>query len=108
MRKLIVLAVSLAVAAALAVPAVGSAPKPKNVKVGDNFFKPKKLKVKKGTKVVWTWTGTLVHNVTVVSGPSKFHSKDQTSGSYNHTFKGKGTWHLICTIHGFTMTVTVH
>jgi plastocyanin len=108
MRKLIVVVLAITLtAAALAVPALGSGQKVKNVKVGDNFFQPSMVKIKKGTKVKWTWTGMNMHNVTVTSGPSMFHSNTQSTGTYGHTFKHKGTWHLMCTIHGFTMTVKV-
>jgi len=106
MRKLPVLIVALAVVGGLAVPAVGSATK--HVQVCDCLaFKPHKLTIKKGTKVVWTWGGMLDHNVTVISGPQKFHSATMMSGTYGHSFKKKGTYTLECTIHGFKMTVKV-
>jgi plastocyanin len=108
MRKLIVLVLAVTLsAAALAVPALGSGKKVKNVTIGDFFFKPSAVKIMKGTKVTWTWTGMAMHNVTVRSGPSKFHSPTQMTGTYSHTFKNKGTWHLYCSIHFFTMTVKV-
>jgi plastocyanin len=107
MRKLIAAAVPAVLAAALAVPALGSTPS-RTVKIGDDFFSPASLKIKHGTKVVWKWTGSNDHNVTWVSGPSeKFHSPDQSSGTYRHTFKKNGTYKLMCTIHGFTMKVKV-
>lgn len=106
MAKRIALLLVLGVAAAPVVPALGAG-KVRSVSVGDFFFKPGALKIKKGTKVKWTWVGMTAHNVTVTSGPNKFHSPTQTSGTYSHTFNQKGTWHLVCTIHGFTMTVKV-
>lgn len=105
MRKLLVLAISLAVLA-LPLSALGSATK--HVRVGDDLkFHPKKLTIKKGAKVVWKWDGMLLHNVTARKGPAKFHSKTMTSGTYGHTFRKKGTYTLICTVHGFKMTVKV-
>src|ERR1700730_12932080 len=108
MRRLIVLVVSLAlVAAAIAASSAGAARKTKHVDVADDFFQPTRLNIKKGTTVVWTWTGVHPHNVAVESGPSSFHSKVKSSGTYTRTFNRTGTWHLICTIHGMLMSVKV-
>jgi plastocyanin len=108
MCKLLALVVSLALAVALAVPAFGAGTKTKHVKICDCLaFKPHKVKIKQGGKVVWTWPGMLMHNVTVVSGPVMFHSPTKTSGTYSHTFTTKGTYKLECTIHLFKMTVKV-
>jgi plastocyanin len=102
-----------ALSAVLALPAVGSARKPAptaTVKVGDFFFHPAQLKVKRNTTVMWHWSGMAPHNVTVTSAPrgaSKFHSRTQTSGTYTHLLTTKGTYHLECTIHHFTMTINV-
>lgn len=106
MRKRIAVMLVLGIATAPTVPALGAGTT-KNVKVGDEFFKPTVLSIKKGTKVKWTWVGSSLHNVTVTSGPTRFHSRDQARGTYSHTFTQKGTWHLICTLHGFTMTIKV-
>jgi plastocyanin len=113
MRKLLALisvAMVAGLAAAIAVPAL-AASATKKVRVGPQFsFSPKTLTIKKGTKVSWKWAGGLPHNVTVTSGPAKFHSKTQTSGSYSHLFTKKGTYKLVCTIHkalGMKMTVKV-
>ena len=110
MRKLLALISITALAAAFAVPALG-ATSVKKVKVGPLFsFGPKKLTIKRGTKVKFNWTGSLLHNVTVKKGPAKFHSKTQTRGSYSHRFTKKGTYTLVCTIHqaaGMKMTIKV-
>ncbi len=108
MRKL---AGVLVVAAVLAVPAVSAlgATPTQRANVVNFAFKPKKLSIKKGTKVTWTFKsfGTK-HNVTVNNGPVKFHSANKSSGTYSFTFKKTGTYHLMCTIHTFmTETVTV-
>lgn len=110
MRKLLALMSIAALVAALAVPALGATPV-KKVKVGPQFsFGPKKLTIKRGTKVNWNWTGGLKHNVWVTKGPVKFHSKTQTKGSYSHVFRKKGTYTLVCKIHvalGMKMTIKV-
>jgi plastocyanin len=108
MRKL---AGVLVVAALLAVPAVSAlaASPTQKASVANFKFKPKQLSIKNGTKVTWTFNGVgIKHNVTVSSGPVKFHSANKSSGTYSFTFKKKGTYHLMCTIHPFmTETVTV-
>jgi plastocyanin len=110
MRKLLALISITAIAAAIAVPALAAAPV-KNVKVGPVFsFGPKSIKIKKGTKVVWKWTGGLPHILAIKSGPVKFHSKKQISGTYTHVFTVKGTYLLICRNHfaqGMKMTIKV-
>ena len=108
MRKPMLLAATVAVTAVsiTAIPALAAT---KTVSVKDNFFSPKSLTVKKGTKVKWSWKGSAPHNVTVTSGPVKFHSSTQTSGSFSKTFSKKGTYKIVCTIHapGMKMTVKV-
>jgi plastocyanin len=113
MRKLLAL-ISVALVAGLtaviAVPALGAAPV-KKVKVGPLFsFSPKSITVKRGTKMVWVWTGGLPHNLAIKTGPVKFSSKKQDTGTYTHVFSVKGTYLLICKLHvhqGMKMTIKV-
>jgi plastocyanin len=109
MKKYLAVLAAVAVAgvAALAVPALGAATK--TVKVLDFKFTPTKLTVKKGTKVTWKWGGKIVHNVTVTSGPKKFHSATITKGTYSQTLTKPGTYKIVCTIHapGMAMTIKV-
>lgn len=67
-------------------------------------FKPKALTVKKGTTVHWKWDSNAPHNVFF---SAKRHSKTGSSGSYKRTFKKKGTYRYICTVHGFRGKVVV-
>lgn len=101
MRKILVLATVAIMTAAVAVPAFAAT---KAVKIGDTFFVKKGTKptisIKKGDSVKWTWTGKLPHNVTVKSGPVKFHSKTQKKGTYSETIKKAGTYKIFCSIHG--------
>jgi plastocyanin len=108
MRKLILIAVVAAFAAVPTVSALASTP-PKKVTVGNNFFSNKNMTVKPGTKVTWLWHSFgLAHNVTVKSGPAKFHSRRfQASGSFTHVFTKKGTYHLVCTLHPTQMKETI-
>jgi plastocyanin len=105
-RLTALLAITAAVLACSSVVALASSAR--QVKVGDNFFGVKRLTVGSGARVTWDWTGVLNHNVTVRSGPSRFHSRTQARGSYSHVFTKPGTYALYCTIHPFMkMTVVV-
>jgi plastocyanin len=98
---------ALALSGALAVSAFGAT---KTVAVKDDVFAPKSITVKKGTTVKWTWHGSQPHNVTVTSGPAKFHSATQKRGSYSKKLTKKGTYKIVCTIHapGMSMKVKVN
>ena len=77
MRKLAGLLVVAAVLAVPAVSALGATPTQK-ANVVNFAFKPKKLSIKKGTKVTWSFKSAgIKHNVTAKSGPVKFHSAQQ-------------------------------
>jgi plastocyanin len=104
MKRLLALTLVAAAVAVFAIPALAAT---KTVSVGDNFFKPTSVTVAGGTKVVWKWTGRNPHNVTVTGGPKKFHSKTQSSGTFTAIPHTKGTYSIICTIHGFTMKLVV-
>ena len=83
-------------------PSTGS---PHTVTIGDDFFKPPKLTVKRGTVVTWQWTGMNPHNVTFTTLHK--HSKTQRSGVFRLRFSHKGTFHYLCTIHRFKGTIVV-
>jgi len=105
MRKLIPAAV---VATAVAITALPAFAATKSVSLKDNSFSPKSLKISKGTTVKWTWRGSNPHNVTVTSGPVKFHSPTKTSGTFSKKLSKKGTYKIVCTIHaGMTQTIKV-
>ena len=101
MRKLLLVPAISAVALAAAVPAAHSA---RSVKVGDNFFvRPSgvpTVDVAKGETVKWVWSGKNPHQVKVASGPVKFGSSTQTSGSFKKRLSRKGTYTIVCTVHG--------
>lgn len=105
-RTLVLLAVTAAILACSSVAALAASSA--SVKVGDDWFKAKTVTVTKGGKVTWNWVGQLDHNVTVMSGPAKFHSRIRASGSWSHVFTKAGTYHLECTLHPkMKMTVVV-
>src|SRR5262245_43941756 len=92
MRKPIALLAVASTAAAIATPAFGAGA---TVRVNDNFFRAKTVRITKGSTVTWRWAGQNQHNV-VFRG---FKSHLQTSGSYRHKFGTKGTFRYVCTIH---------
>ena len=102
MRKPLVL-VSV-VAAGLPAVFASSAPSATRVKVGDNYFvRPSgvpTVSVSKGTRVKWVWRGDSRHNVKVVRGPVKFGSSTMSSGTYSKRLRKRGTYTIICTVHG--------
>ena len=61
-----ILLLALVIALAAAAPA---AARTRNVKIGDDFFKPKTMTVHRGTVVRWNWRGHDSHNVVVRRQP---------------------------------------
>src|SRR4051812_26661844 len=98
MKRLLalLLVAAVAVTAALAIPAFGAT---RTVKIGANFFSPRSVTVKRGTTVIWKWTGTAPHNVTVTRGPRRFHSTTKSKGTYRATPHTRGSYSIVCTIH---------
>ena len=108
------LALALAGAALVAAPAAALAPKPRTVKIADNYYAPAKLAVPKGTRVTWRWPAEAgdVHDVKLKSGPKgvrKFHSAPASAGySFRRTLKTPGRYRIVCTLHEeMAMTITV-
>ena len=109
------LALGALVLAPVGISQAGSAkPAPKKVSVGDNFFAPDALKVRKDTKVIWRWPKYPgdVHDVKLRSGPKgvkRFHSEQAASSySFARTLKKPGKYVVICTLHeDMTMTIRV-
>jgi len=117
-RVLIGLAVA-ATASAVAVPLTSAAPdkgKTANVTVGDDYFAPTDVTVKKGDKVKWVWSdeNTDTHNVVLTSKhPKGVKASDfrSSSGAVGLTFKRKfdkaGKYGFVCTYHKSVMKVNL-
>ena len=112
--RVVVIAVLAGAALISAVPAQGAAKK--TINVGDNYYAPQTLKVKRDTTVTWRWPGFEaggdVHDVKLVSGPKKVKKFQSEAASTDYTFKRKltvpGTYKLGCTLHQeMRMTVKV-
>lgn len=100
-------ALAAVIAAVAAVPTSASAAT-KSVTIDDFEFSPAALSVSKGTKVKWRFADSATHNVTVKSGPVRFHSKDKRSGTYSKKLKTAGTYKIYCSIHpDMRQTITV-
>ena len=95
MRKLISLMVVAALTAALVLSAVAFGAT-KKVGVRGLSFTPKTLKVKRGTIVKWSWSGSVPHNV---SGKGFKSGAPKGKVTYSHKFTKKGTYKYVCTIH---------
>jgi plastocyanin len=100
LRKLLVLALAVAVLAIIATQAFAA----RTIKVGDNYFvRPSgvpTVTVTKGTTVTWRFAGRNPHTVVVSSGPVKFRSSAKTSGTYKKKLTRAGTYRIYCSIHG--------
>ncbi|MGH2976287.1 MAG: cupredoxin domain-containing protein [Solirubrobacterales bacterium] len=68
-------------------------------------FKPRKITVRKGATVDWSWNSDAAHNVTFRSLGK--HSATKAKGSYHLKFRHKGTFRYRCTVHGFTGKIVV-
>jgi plastocyanin len=56
--------------------------------------------VERGHTVAWRFTGRRRHNVTVRRGPARFQSATKRSGTYRRRINRRGTYVIVCTIHG--------
>jgi plastocyanin len=112
--RVTLIAVLAGAALLCAVPAQGAAKK--TVTVGDNYFAPKTLKVKRGTTVTWRWPGFEeggdVHDVKLGSGPKQAKKFQSEAASTDYSFKRKltvpGKYRIVCTLHEeMRMTIRV-
>jgi plastocyanin len=94
-------AITLIVFLLAAAPAVA---KTRSVKVGDDYFvragSPPTVTVSKGTTVKWNWRGNRKHNVHAQRGPRRFQSALKSSGSFKRKMTTRGTYRIVCDIHG--------
>jgi plastocyanin len=62
-----------------------------------------------GTVVVWRWASRQSHNVTVRSGPQRFHSATRSAGTFRRRMVRAGTYRIGCTLHapGMRMRIVV-
>jgi plastocyanin len=104
-----------AVPAATAGGAAKKAPKPRVVKVADDYFAPAKItNVSRGRTVAWRWLAVNgnTHDVKLRKGPKGFKRFHSAAATADFTFKRKltkkGRYVVICTFHeDMKMTITV-
>jgi plastocyanin len=79
------------------------------VSIGDNFYKPKELTIKRGQSISWRNQGAVAHTVTSDSDSAvKFDSGTLDPGgvyALKPATAGKITYH--CTIHGKVQSGTI-
>ena len=109
MRRLAVIA--LAPLAALVAVGGADAARVHHVQVSSNFFAPGAKTVKTGDKVRFTWDegGFEFHDVNVRSGPARFASPLQATGTWTtKRLRRPGRYRLYCSQHEeMRMTLTV-
>jgi plastocyanin len=107
MRRVVLTIAAVAALAATAGPA--TAGKVASVELGTSYYAPAKVTVKKGDKVRFRWNPSFdLHDVNVKSGPQKFKSPLQASGTWTRKFTKPGKYVLYCTQHsdmGMTLRV---
>ena len=101
-------------AAACAFPAAALGAAAKRVQVGDDYYGPTKVTVKRGTTVKWVWLADNAnsHDVKLVKAPKgvkRFHSASAaTDYTFTRTLTKRGTYRFLCTLHqGMRMTIRV-
>jgi len=101
MRRALASLLAAACAAPLAVTAANAA---SSINVGDNYFVRKSgvptVSVARNARVTWRWVGDSAHNVVVTRGPVKFRSRTQTNGTYSRKMTRRGTYRIVCELHG--------
>ena len=91
----------------------GKTPVKRIVDVGDYYFSPAKMTVKKGTYVIWVWPegGGDGHDVVLKKGPSgvkKFASDVFFADEkYRRKLTVPGRYSIICSLHPDTMKQTI-
>lgn len=101
-RVHVLLAVTaVATGTAAGVSAAGAASKTRTVKVTDDGYSPRKMTVRSGTKVVWSFSGSLPHNVEVTRGPELFSSTIVKKGTFSRRLRRRGTYRIVCSLHTY-------
>jgi plastocyanin len=101
---------------AAGLPADGAPVRPryfKTVKVGDNFYSPARLTVRRYTKITWRWPEDVgdTHDVKfrrTPHGVPKYQSEPAAAGyRYSKVLVRLGTYRIVCTFHEGEMFQTV-
>jgi plastocyanin len=105
MRRLAGLAAAACVLGAA--PALGDEPArdaaAKRVKVGDDYYRPRAIHVRPGSKVTWRWAGRRRHDVHFTGAPRGAKPRfcgSRRRGSCTRRFRKRGRYVYVCTLHG--------
>ena len=86
----------------------------KTIKLGDNYYAPDKVTVKRNTTIAWKWPDLTSdgHDVALQKGPKgvkKFASEEAAAAyTYRRKLTVPGTYKIVCTLHDeMKMTITV-
>jgi plastocyanin len=85
------------------------------VRIGDDFFAPRRVAVERCTRVRWRWLpGNLhVHDVTLRRAPAKVRKRNFKSGTgsiglrFSRRLKRPGTYKFVCSVHRTVMKLTI-
>ncbi len=80
---------------------VASAAGSATVRAQDISFKPGTARIAKGGRVTWRFLDGqyVLHNVHSVGAKRFKSSRDRRDGTYKVTFRKRGTYRYVCTIH---------
>jgi plastocyanin len=94
----------LGIVAVVAAGAIGTSALPSSavdvakIRMKDNFFMPKRIRVEKGTRVKWVNRGSNPHTTTSTTG--RWDSGTLSPGdAFARRFRKRGTFKYICSIH---------
>ena len=77
---------------------------PVTVGVRDTRFSRPNLRVRRGTRIRWRFSGPGLHDVTLASGPRGFSSHHLARGTFSRRLRRPGTYRLFCSLHPVAMT----
>ncbi len=85
------------------------------VRIGDDFFAPRRVAVERCARVKWRWLpGNLhVHDVTLRKAPPKVRKRNFKSGTgsiglrFSRRLKRPGTYRFVCSVHRTVMKLTI-
>jgi len=94
--------------ARLAKPPVEVAPPVAVIDVGDDYFAPDLVNIRRGDSILWVWNDLNhdPHNVNLVTGPPGVDTSDFQTGiapavkyRFTRTFKVPGNYDFVCSLH---------
>jgi len=78
------------------------------VRVDDAGYARERIRLKQGAKLRWRFSGSVLHNVTLATGPRGFSSPNlDQDRTFTHRFTVPGTYKLFCTLHPRSMVQVV-